>query len=259
MANARIIVWARRGQESLVDDALRAGNLAIAGVGAPTVADATALGSHWDRPATSDIRQTARETDAAAWWIAAPCVLGGDERGALAERGCPVFTSEPRPIAFDELLTGDASSLDTAFVPLFRRSAGYRGTLDAVEAFGPAPSMSVVVAGGPGDGSLFARLYDAMDTLVTLGGTVERLDAALGGETTATPDRLVDLTGSMTVSLRFTGGRSGTAHVSNQTGGWFRRLTLAGEAGILSIGDNGYAWHRGDAGGPETGGEGAPG
>ena len=93
-----------------------------------------------------------------------------------------------------------------------------------------------------GEGSLFARLFDAIDLLEVLCGDVEMMDAALAGPLSAPPDSLSGLHGHLTLNMRYSGNCCSCVALSNCAGSWFRGVTVLGEAGCLRIDDQGFEW-----------------
>jgi predicted dehydrogenase len=134
--------------------------------------------------------------------------------------------------------------------PLWRRSAPVQDTLTMLEQFGPVRTCGVQVLGSPHEGSLGARLFDALDLVQMLMGEPDRIDAAyiapgagalravhpLPGET------LRGLHGDLTANLRFAGGRGATITASNQSGRFEFSMVLVGERGRIRVDQSGLEW-----------------
>ena len=105
-----------------------------------------------------------------------------------------------------DLIMDPLEAATATFVPLMRRSPGYRAALETIEEFGQRQLIDIAVGSGPGQGTLFARLFDAMDLLETLCGPAEGIDAALAAPPTSFPESLADLRGHMTLNVRFAKG-----------------------------------------------------
>jgi hypothetical protein len=105
----------------------------------------------------------------------------------------------------------------------------------------------VFLRSGPGQGTLFARLFDAMDLVFTLCGVVETMDAALATPLPGVPDTLAGLHGHLTLNMRFPGNRCACVAVSDRAGAWFRGVTVLGDGGCLRINDSGFDWIAPDA------------
>jgi hypothetical protein len=169
-----------------------------------------------------------------------PLVLGPGDRGPKGEPGEDAGAAR-----------GMAGLGAWAFpAPLWRRSGPVQDALTMLEQFGPVRTCSVQVLGSPHEGSLGARLFDAMDLAQLLMGEPDRIDAAyiapgagalravhpLPGET------LRGLEGDLTASLRLSGGRGATITASNQSGRFECLLVLIGERGRIRVDQAGLEW-----------------
>lgn len=250
----RVIAWAEPAQDALVEDAVRAADLDLVAVGSSTSAAAGALAALLDVPKIADLRQAAQRDDVDVIWLATHDPLEADARRLLRDTPVISVSTEPRPMVFSDVLLDPDEARTAPFVPLFRRARGYRAALDVFEDFGPRRSIDVCVAGGPGEGSLFARLFDAMDLLESLAGSANGIHATLAGPLPSVPEALADLHGHMAVSLRYADNICASIMASDCAGAWFRRATIVGEERVLTITDTGYALS-GPPGEPwETGG-----
>lgn len=214
---------------------------------------------------------------------AAAGARAADDAGVLADcraRGVPVFSFEPMPSSLLQLDTpslvppeeaglvaigpdsvGDAPLLATAaaagawqawveFCPLLRLSRPVRDAAELLEQIGPAQTVHVECWSGPGQGTLGARLFDAVDAVTSLLGAPDQVDAAYvsatsarGRGTHALPgESLRGLEGDMTVNLRFADGRAASIVCSSRAGRFNRTLTLIGDRGRLRIYDDGFVW-----------------
>lgn len=248
----RTIVWAEPEQESLLRDVLETAGLDLVAIGAPTARGASALAKSFDVASFEELRQAARRDDADLLWLMAPAPLTADERRALGDGPLRVLSSEPRPLDADVLHVDPPGVAPVDFVPCMRRSPGYRTTIDTRAEFGRPATLLIEMGAPPAAGSLFARLYDAMDLLVDLAGEVVTLDAALAGSLPGVPERLPDLRGHMTVNTRLADGSCAAIVVSSEAGAWFRNVRLLGPRGSLRFDDARYAWDGDDV--AETGG-----
>ena len=239
---ARIIAWAERGQETLLRDAIHQAELELIAIGSVSSAAADALSKALDVPRVDDLRQAIQREDVDLLWLAAPQRLETDERRLIREVGIRTISNEPRPVEIADLISNREEATTATFVPLMRRGPGYRRAMDALDEFAAVQCVNVCLGCAPGDGSLLARLFDAMDLVDTICGTAETIDAALAGPLSAVPESPADLHGHMTANIRFAENCCASISVSDCAGAWFRRLTVLGEKGRLSIDDGGYEW-----------------
>ncbi len=242
MAHRRVIAWAEPGQRQLIEDAVDRAELDIAGVGGGTLAAASELADALGVDRLTDLRQALHRDDFDLLWLVSPEPIGADERRLIRELGMAAVSSEPRPMEIADLVLDPAEASTAMFVPLMRRSPGYRAALDTIDEFGQRQMIQITLGSGRGEGSLFARLFDAMDLLETLCGPADGIDAALAAAPASFPESLADLRGHMTLNVRFAKGRCASIAVSDRAGSWSRMLTIVGPAGRLRIDDVGHEW-----------------
>ncbi len=153
-----------------------------------------------------------------------------------------------------------------AFVPRLRASRRFRDLPDVLEGFGPAKVIEVEVLCRREEGTLGARLYDAIDAVRWLLGDPETVHAVYsappGVERAATRDLATDtlrgVHGTMSVNLQFTDGRAAHILASDCAARWSRSVMLLGdgarpEAGVLRVGDEIFQWIGADGSVLDTG------
>ena len=257
----RAIVWISPAQAALVGEvALRAG-LTVVGAGYGRGGLARQAVEALGAAPFDDLRHALRTTDADIALIGAT----GDatEAAALddpellrscAERRVRLVTLEPAPASLAGLSRPSRAEglapvgASPTFAPLFRRSPGLDGAMQAFEAFGQATTLVFGGFGAAGQGALAARVFDAMDFVSSLLGMPESIDAAVRGPRSESGLRLApgeslrDLRGDMTAHMRFADGRACAVALSDRAGRWAREATLIGEHGRMRIDDGGFEW-----------------
>lgn len=170
---------------------------------------------------------------------------------ACLDRNMKVATLEPVPATvaerarFEKAL-GAGGVEKIRFIPAMRRSRGFRAAAEVAETIAPIRTIAVGARGGAGQGSLAARLFDAMDVVLGLMGEPETIDCAIAGPATPsgvhlTPgESLRDLRGDLTANLRFGSGRSASLMLSDSAGRWFRGVTALAHGGCLRIDDKSF-------------------
>ncbi|MHC4991806.1 MAG: Gfo/Idh/MocA family oxidoreductase [Planctomycetota bacterium] len=240
---ARLLAWIDAEHEPVLVDLLEACDAELVGVSCADERDAAALGSSLGLTATLDLRAAIEEHDPEVIWLASGAALDRATQRAIGEGGCLTITSEPRPASLDELQR-EADGASVIFAPLLRRSPGLLAARDVLASFGPPRCVSVLARCRSGTGSLFARLFDAMDLVHAIAGPVERIDAALCATRATVPESLTALHGHLTMNLRLDERRGATIAASDDGGRWERRVVLLGENGCLTIDDDGFCWDR---------------
>lgn len=237
----RLIVWADADQETLLSEVAAVSEIEIAAVGSPAPGVAASLAKTFDAPTIDDLRQALLREDVAGMWVASaepvdPAAIRLMQQGAL-----PVFSAEPLPGTMADLSAADDAAA-AHVVPLMRRSPGFRAAIEVMPQFGFVQAVNVNLRSGRGQGTLSARLFDAMDLIESLCGEAEMMDAALVSPIAGVPETLALLRGHMTMNLRFSGSRCACVAVSDHAGSWFRGVTVLGEQGCLRISDDGFEW-----------------
>lgn len=238
----RLIVWAEPGQETLVREAIDRSGLTLAAVGSEEPSAAAGLSRSLAVEPAGNLRSAIQRTDVDLLWLATARPMDSSQRRLLRETGLPTASCQPIPATCQEVLADPAEARTARFVPLFRQSPGFSTACEALAEFGPPQTAALHLASGPGQGTLLARLFDALDLFRGLLGEALTMDAALAAAQGRVPETLGAMKGHMTLNTRFPGGGCGCALVSDAGGGWCRRLTLLGSGGRLQIEDRGFLW-----------------
>ena len=166
--------------------------------------------------------------------------------GPHLKAGRVLGTLEPLPRVLD-------SASQPAQLGEFTRSSGFKAAEQILESFGPIASIQVVSHCGRGQGTLHARLHDAMRMLERLCGALEMVDAMLVGPQAgqsrepvnahieAIPESGRDLTGHLGILVRHEPRAVGMISVSDQTC-WERSIRLLGVGGTIEIDEAGVSW-----------------
>jgi hypothetical protein len=212
-------------------------------------------------------------------FLAGPGAFGGDassdaeaDRAAIRacrERGVAVMTLEPLPasmLAFARPTAGSPEvrddehaerELGAVFAPRLRSSKRCRELTDVLGDFGVPRVVQIESLGRPGEGSLGARLYDALDSVRWLLGDAESAHAAYvpgpGAGRELPTDTLAGLRGTMSVNLQFEDGRAAHVLASDVAATWSRSITLLGDAsrvesGTMRVSDEAFQWVGADGG-----------
>ena len=238
----RLIAWAEPGQAALVRDAVENGLLDLAAVGSPDTAAGTRLSETLVTDRAATLREAILRDDVDLLWLASPQEIDRDERRLLREARANAISTEPLPPSAADVVADPNEASTAHFVPLMRQSPGFRAATEVFETFGERSAANIFLGCRPGQGTLFARLFDAMDLAEALCGGVEQVQAALWRPLGGVPETLGGLTGTLTVNLRCRDNHCAALTVSDCAGGWLRRIVLLGTEGSLRIDDGGFEW-----------------
>lgn len=305
------LVWLDPEQVSLVRAVAERANLRIVAVGSPARGRSRDLAESLGGQPIDDLRAAlSTTTNAAAAWLAAPGDFGAgsipsdlEAIRAFRSRGSKIATSEPIPASALERAAGAWSAVFGGaaaagavggggggggvggellrFVPRTRLSRPVLEAAEVLDAFGPVRTVAFEAWSGRGEGSLGARLLDAMDVIAWLLGEPETIDASYiwpgkgvrdpgaiiagdgssgggvagavgsGGVVTAgvggalhklPGESLRDLHGDLTCNCRFADGRGAAVVLSDCAGRWNRSIALLGPGGRIRIYDDGFEW-----------------
>ncbi|GMV24646.1 MAG: hypothetical protein AMXMBFR58_06770 [Phycisphaerae bacterium] len=251
--SASLIAWVEPTQVEFLRAIASAADMAIAGAGSPLRGQTTTVAAMLDCPAVDDLRQALVDPRGDVLLMLARPDL---DFAQLAPTSMKIATVEPIPDSALAPVAGDwpgSSSGPKAtpvhFIPLVRFGPVVKAASEILASFGDVAVVSHECLSQPGEGSLGARLFAAMDLVHMVIGEPDTIDAAFapppGAGPSATPtssDTLAGLNGSITAHLRFTGQRSAVVVASNQAGRWNNTTTLMGAGGRLRLFDDGFEW-----------------
>jgi predicted dehydrogenase len=279
------LVWIDRAQIDVVRAACAVADIDITHAGCPDAASTRDVAAALNCEPADDLRAALANTTVDLVLLAAPNSVGRSGGVPTAElealqsceqRGVAVASFEPLPGsilhlpqdpgAIDEELgmgvaigpepseepsPGGNASEWARFVPLARLSKPVREAGEILSQLGPVSMVGVQAFSGPGQGSLGARVYDAIEVIAWLLGTPDRVDAAYvppasigrGRAVHALPgDSLVGLEGDLSANMRFADGRAASVVASSRAGRWNRTVTVVGERGRVRFYDDGLDW-----------------
>lgn len=214
--------------------------------------------------APDDLRSVLTTCDCTAVFIASPGQFGARPDGGTGDlealhacraRGIKIASMEPIPASalqpVSEREPGEPASPPVRFVPLARASGPMAAATEVLADFGPIRTAVFESWSRPHEGSLGARLLDAMDFVLTMLGEPERIDASYmwpaptagGGPLRKVPgESLRGLTGDLTANLRFSDRRGVCIALSDRAARWGRTISLVGPGGRLRLYDDGFEW-----------------
>ncbi|MBC8308974.1 MAG: hypothetical protein ISR75_01800 [Phycisphaerales bacterium] len=230
----RLIAWIAPSQAKLVKQVAKAANLKLEAVGTSNQSDLPELGETLKVETCSDIRSLATNHDEAILWVAEPSAYEVSICELLRHRKMQTVTTTPLSGSIDELVNESGKPPAAKFVPLMRRSASYGEASDDIEQFGLANSAHCTMTCSEVEGTLWSRLFDAMDCINHLFGTPEVVQAFL--HSTKVPDEPSDLRGHMTVNLQFAQQRIATLLLSDQST-WKREIQMIGVNHTITFSD----------------------
>jgi len=238
----RTLIWADDEQSKLLRDVIDAASLQPTAIGSDDDTVAADLASQFDIERVEDLRQAVQREDLDLIWLAGAAPVDADILQIIRKANARAVACEPAPASVHDLLHQPQLAGIVRFVPLMRRSPGYRPAMEVLNDFGRIECINVFLRSGQGQGTLLSRLYDAMDVTHQLCGPAETIMASLYSPFATVPNELAGLTGHMTVNMRFADNRCACVAVSDRAGRWFQGITVLGEGGCLRIDHNSFQW-----------------
>lgn len=220
------------------------------GVGGPRVAEVAQLAADLETVHEDDLRKLLVERPSTFVFLAtARGFEAADLRPALAG-GSTVLTLEPVAAGFDELAslrktgTGAESTGRIVRVPDLRQGRGWRSAAEPFDALGPVRAIGYWSFGRPGHCSLFSRLYEAWQVVLSLtspGALPHSVTATLTGSLPQPPESLRVAAGHLSAQAAMDAPCGVALQCSDQAGLTARELNVIGQAGHLRVSDDGYA------------------
>ena len=214
----------------------------LKGVGTPGVFEPPVFCDNASVTTFDDLRTGPIESGASA-------VLLADRRFDPTQ----ALQGEPRLCTLEPLERPTAVNQPVQLIGAFARSVGFKAAMQIFDDFGPITSLHVTSHCGSGQGSLYARLYDAVTTVLAVLGGPDMIDAMLvpppvapgsdGGRipNDPLPEGLSQLTGDLGALIRCQPLGLATISASDHAC-WERRVQILGPSGTLSVDEDGLSW-----------------
>jgi hypothetical protein len=229
-----LVAWICPSQETLLRDVAKEAKLKLIAVGSSDKDDAKSLAESLKVERCDDIRILAREYEDALFLIGESGAYEHSLCELLRNRNKPTITTTPLSGDIDLLMHEAGKTPAAKFVPLMRRSIGFGQILDETDQFGMPGAAHCTLLCSPHEGTLWSRLFDAMDFIDHYLGTPDLVHAFHSGGDI--PDEPNNLRGHMTVQLRFGDQRCASLLLSDQSQ-WKREVLVLGKDHTLSVDD----------------------
>lgn len=215
------VAWIAPAQTDLLLEVQKLKGVKCVAVGTTDLNASTEIANALKTENCTDLRTMVTQYEDAPLWIAEPSAYDSSLCELLRNRTSTSITSTPLTGALMELADEAGKTPAAFYVPLLRRSKAHGELLDDIEQFGLPELLHITMTCSQGEGTLSARLFDAMDFIDNVIGTPETVHAICDSE--VVPEEACDLRGNMTVHLAFSNQRSATLLLSDQTE-WHRSV-----------------------------------
>jgi len=229
-----LVAWIAPSQSSLLLEVAKEAKLKLIAVGSSNLNESNEIAGELGVEGCHDIRSMASQFDDAVMWIAQSNAYDISLCPLLRQRAAATVTSTPLNGTLDQLVQEAGQLPAASFIPLMRRSCGFGEASDDIEQFGQPSAIHCTMLCSKSEGSLGARLFDAMDYIDNLLGTPEGIHAFHIG--THIPDEASELQGQMTVNMQFQHQRCATLLLSDQAE-WKRETQMIGINHTIIVGD----------------------
>jgi len=162
-------------------------------------------------------------------------------------QGTLILSSEPIASDLSELIppktrsrVGIPTQGRVVLTPAFIRLPTWTSATEPELSLGKPELISIQSFGTPEDCSLFAKLFDAWQIVLTLGHSVEEIDASLTGPLGEIPENLRGMTGHLGAHARLTNGCTAVLSISDRAGPSIRLAHIVADQGHLHATDTSY-------------------
>lgn len=259
----QMAVWTSLERVPLVRAVAQACGMSISHAGCPDASQTRRVASELGAAPEDDLRRLMVDPPGERGAASLPSVVLIADLAADTEidarmltqastRGVRIATLEPLPASALGLGSGgwsegvnSAAQTARRFVPALRTSQPMRDAQEMLGQFADAAAASVESICGPAEGTLGGRLFDALDVVQSLIGEAETVTASYTpapGLPGAPGETLLGLSGTIGVTLRFSGGRTATVFASDRGASWRRSVTVLGPKGRFTASDAGFEW-----------------
>jgi len=229
-----LVAWISPSQEALLKAVAKEAKLKLVAVGSTNKDDGATLSSALKVEHCDDIRTMATQYENALFLIGEAGAYEHSLCELLRQRTKPTITITPLSGEIDLLMHEADKTPAAKFVPLMRRSIGFGQILDETDQFGMPAAAHCTVLCAPHEGTLWSRLFDAMDFVDHYLGSPDLVHAFHSGGNI--PDEPNKLRGHMTVQLRFGDQRCATLFLSDQSS-WKREVLVLGDDHSVKVDD----------------------
>lgn len=233
-------------QIELLRQTIVAGNFELAAVGCDNRSDAATLSEQLGVPASADLRHALESEHESIdlLWLLAGQPLDEPIRDVIRRNRVRTITTEPRPQSLGDVATDPGLADLFTFVPQMAWSDGFMAARAMLEELGTVRCVSACFTGGPAEGSITARLYDALHAVTVFCGEAMGIHASTGS---AAHEGDAHAHLWMSVNVTFPAGQSAALTVRRGDGPWNRRLIVLGDNGLIEIDDRSCHWLEDDA------------
>lgn len=239
-----VTVWTDAARTGLVGAVLDAMGSEIRpiGVGGPRAAEVDGLARRLDCPRADDLRKLIVDRPAAFLLLATMQDVATEDLLAAQAAGSLILTLEPPAAELQQLaaLRGRGEGVRMLLVPGFRHGPGFIRAADPHDALGEPRTVAIESVGRPGEGSLFARLYDAWVTALSYVTLPESVDCSLAGPFKEPPEDPRAMAGRFAAHARIADGGSVVLHVCDAASDHRRYFHIIGGQAELRVTDLNY-------------------
>jgi len=248
-APVEVVVWADAAHAPAVGRLfdVMAGRVQLLAVGGPRGEAVTRLAQAFGLSADDDLRHLLATHPAAFALLAAHDAPALDDLRGVVAQGSALLPLEPVVEDLDTLAKVDAQGPLASMLcpaPSMLASPGFVSAAEPFDILGDVRTVQLESIGAPGQGSLFARLFDAWLTALALVDLPETIDAQYAAGTDATGQSLRDLTGRITAHGRLPDGGAVSILAADRAAEHRRRLTVIAAQAQLDVDDARYDLRR---------------
>ncbi len=212
------------------------------GIGCARLTEVDDLAKRFDCPREDDLRKLIVERPAAFLLLATMQGVSPEDLLAAHAGGTLILTMEPPAAELQELAAarGKGEPPRMLLLPGYRHSPGFIRAADPHDMLGEPRSVAIETVGQAGEGSLFARLYDAWVTALGYVTLPESVDCSLSGPFKEPPEDLRAMAGRLATHARIADGGSVLIQACDSGSDHRRYFHIIGTQSELRVTDLNY-------------------
>lgn len=239
-----LIIWTDSLQVSLarqIIDQLK-DRVTILAIGGPRQADVTDLARDFDLPFDDDLRKLMVDYPPTGLLLLSMLDVEMHDLEAAHEAQTAVHTINP---VTSEIARANDVTVRCRLLPRFEQCAGWTQAANPLESLGKINQIHLTNMGQPNDGSLFARLVDSWELILSMKNLPTSVDAVISSSS-AIPESLSKISGHLAIQARLSGHECVQMVLSDHGAVAQRQMTLLGQEAQLIVNDTQYKLYQPD-------------
>lgn len=239
-----LIIWTDNLQAPLAAQIISQlkDRVTILAIGGQRQADVTDLARHFDLPFDDDLRKLMVDYPPTGLLLLSMLNVEMDDLKAAHDAQTSVHTITP---VTSTIAKANDITVRCQLLPRFDQCAGWTQAANPLESLGKLDQMHLTNLGKPNDGSLFARLVDSWELILSMKSIPTSVDAVISSSLPI-PESLKKISGHLAIQARLSNGECVQMMLSDHAAVEQRQMTLLGQEAQLIVNDTQYKLYQPD-------------